>query len=507
MNKNSFLKTATLVTLFSVAERALGFLYRIILSRTLGSEGVGIYQLALSVFAVFITATSSGIPITVSRLLAKYRAKKNLRAGQQTVSAALVITLSFSVPLFLLLYLGHGCLEFLFSDSRCAPVFLIMLYSFVFNSVYAVLRGSFWGNKQFLAYSVIEFIEEVVMIAVGSLLVVGMTDVVDGAKRAAFAVVASYLTSFSIAMIYFFCKGGKFVNPRGQFRPLLSSAMPITAMRTSASLVNSLISILLPSRLMLYGLTAAQAMSEYGVALGMAIPVLYTPSTVIGSIALVLTPEISDCFYREQHRRLQSALEKALKVTVFISASMIPLFFVFGADMGMLLYSSARSGEIIRNASVMLLPMSLNMLSSSMLNSLGCEKKTLLYYFFGAMIMLLSVWFLPRYIGIYALIVGQFLNHLLCAFLNLRLLHKKCVYPPAYRKFTLCMIAVAVGEGIFGSILYPLLTQIMGVFPAMLLAGFAMVLSEGVMLLPTGVCRTLFPFKRKKKILTGTQSV
>jgi hypothetical protein len=123
------------------------------------------------------------------------------------------------------------------------------------------------------------------------------------------------------------------------------------------------------------------------------------------------------------------------------------------------------------------------------------------------MIMLLSVWFLPRYIGIYALIVGQFLNHLLCAFLNLRLLHKKCVYPPAYRKFTLCMIAVAVGEGIFGSILYPLLTQIMGVFPAMLLAGFAMVLSEGVMLLPTGVCRTLFPFKRKKKILTGTQSV
>jgi stage V sporulation protein B len=375
-----------------------------------------------------------------------------------------------------------------------------MLYSFVFNSVYAVLRGTFWGNKQFFAYSVIEFLEEAVMIAVGSLLVVGMTDVVDGAKRAAFAVVVSYLTSFTIAMIYFFCKGGKFVNPYGQFRPLLSSAMPITAMRTSASLVNSLISVLLPSRLMLYGLTAAQAMSEYGVALGMAIPVLYTPATVIGSIALVLTPEISDCFYREQHRRLQIALSKALQVTVFISASMIPLFFVFGSDMGMILYSSARSGEIIRNAAAMLLPMSLNMISSSMLNSLGCEKKTLLYYFFGAAIMLLAVWFLPRYIGIYALIVGQFLNHLTCAFLNLRLLRKKCVYPPAYKKFTLCMIVILLAESLLGQIVYPLCLRVMSVFPAMILAGAGMVLAEGVMLLPTGAYRALLPLRYKKKI-------
>ena len=64
-------RTAAYVTAFSVAEKAFGFLYRIILSRTLGSEGMGIYQIALSVFAVLITAASSGIPLTVSRLITK----------------------------------------------------------------------------------------------------------------------------------------------------------------------------------------------------------------------------------------------------------------------------------------------------------------------------------------------------------------------------------------------------------------------------------------------------
>ena len=476
---------AGVVTALSICERGLGFLYRIILSRTIGSEGMGIYQLTLSVFAVFITLTSSGIPITVSRLLAKYKAKQNLRAQRQTVSAAICLTLIFALPIFLLLYLGHGYLDFLFSDERCTQVFLILMYGFVFTSVYAVVRGSFWGNKQFLAYSVIEFIEETVMISVGSILILHATDVVDGARRAAFAVVISYITSFTVAMIYFFVKGGKFVNPHGQFKPLLASAMPITAMRTSTSLINSLVSILLPARLVLGGMTMGEAMSEYGVVLGMAIPILYTPATVIGSIALVLTPELSDSFYRGQHERLKNNLEKALQVTALIACTLIPVFFVFGEDMGFLLFSSVRSGEIIKNCCIMLLPMTLNMISTSMLNSLGCERHTLINFTCGAVAMLLCVWLLPPYIGIYGLCVGQFFDHLICSVLNLRLLHKKCVRKPKYLGFVLKMLLIALPEGALGLFLYPLLQQIMNVWLAMVVCSVAMLLVQALLLWAT----------------------
>lgn len=508
MSKNVLVKTATLVTVFSICERALGFLYRIILSRTIGAEGMGIYQLTLSVFAVFITATSSGIPITLSRLIAKYKTKKNLRAERQTVTAAICLTLAFCIPVFLALYLGHGLVDFLFSDKRCTQVFLIMLYGFIFTSVYAVLRGSFWGNKQFLAYSVIEFLEEAVMIVVGSLLVLHVTDALDGARRAAFAVVISYIASFTVATIYFFCKGGKFVNPRGQFLPLLSSSTPITAMRTSTSLINSLVSVLLPMRLMAAGMTAAQATAEYGVTLGMAIPILYTPSTIIGSIALVLTPELSECYYGKRHDILKNNLEKALKVTVFIACTLIPPFFVFGKDMGMILFSSARSGEIIRYACFMLLPMSLNMITTSMLNSLGCERKTLLYFFFGAAAMLLSVWFLPRYIGVYALCVGQGASHVVCAVCNLRLLHKRCVKPPVYLQFTLKICVIAVIELVSGSALYPLLAAATGAVVAIIVCGVCMVGIQALLVWFSGAYKVFFkPKKIKKGAVFYAQSV
>lgn len=504
MSKNALLKTATMVTVLSVCERALGFLYRIILSRTAGAEGMGIYQLSLSVFAVFITATSSGIPITVSRLISKYKAKQNLHAERQTVTAAICVTLAFATPVFLLLWLGHEHIDFLFSDKRCTEVFLILLYGFIFTSVYAVVRGSFWGNKQFLAYSVIEFIEEAVMIAAGSVLVSHMTDVLDGARRAAFAVVISYVTSFTIAMIYFFVKGGKFVNPHGQFRPLLSSAMPITAMRTSTSLINSLVSVLLPVRLIAGGMNAAEAMAEYGVVLGMAIPVLYMPATVIGSIALVITPELSDSFYREQFDRMKSNIEKALKVTVLTACTLIPLFFVFGTDLGMLLFSSSRSGEVIKNCAVMLLPMTLNMITTSILNSLGCEKRTLVNFFFGAAAMLACTWFFPPYIGVYGLCVGQFADHLVCCVLNLRLLHKKYVKKTTYIRFSLVAAAIALCETAIGTIIYPLALKIMNVWAAIVLCGAAMAAAQLALSLVTGIYKIFVSEKDGKKLSVNT---
>ena len=52
--KSKVYANATIVTGLSVAERGLGFLYRIVLSRLIGAEGLGLYQVALSFFALFL---------------------------------------------------------------------------------------------------------------------------------------------------------------------------------------------------------------------------------------------------------------------------------------------------------------------------------------------------------------------------------------------------------------------------------------------------------------------
>ena len=138
-----FFKTVAIVTVFSICEKFLGFLYRIYLSRTIGAEGVGLYQVALSVFALLLTICASGTPITVSRLMTKYRAEGKTLKAEKVISAGLSFTLLLVLPVCAVFFLFTDyfslnpsmfalhiawnilCLSPLLSFSSCARSFFI----------------------------------------------------------------------------------------------------------------------------------------------------------------------------------------------------------------------------------------------------------------------------------------------------------------------------------------------------------------------------------------------
>ena len=168
-HQNKVALTASIVTGLSVAERGLGFLYRIVLSRFIGAEELGLYQVALSLFSLFLTIGTGGIPITVSRMISKSKAENRPLDEPRAVSAGLTLSLLLTLPVCLLLIPFGDRLGFLFADERAFPVFRILLVGLCFSSLYAVFRGSFWGNKQFLLPAVLEIAEESVMTIAGVL--------------------------------------------------------------------------------------------------------------------------------------------------------------------------------------------------------------------------------------------------------------------------------------------------------------------------------------------------
>lgn len=457
-------RSAAQVTVFSTVEKFLSFAYRIILTRIIGAEGLGIYQISLTVFAVFLTAASSGIPVTVSRLMAKSSARNDINGKHSAVTAGIACTLAVTVPVALILFFGKDAFSFLFSDKRCADIFVILLPGLILTSVYAVIRGSFWGNKQFLAYSIIELAEDAVMVGVGIALVFGVTDPVLGARYATIAVLASYIFSFAASLIWYFKSGGRFVNPKRQFKPLLSSAMPVTAMRTSTSLLNSVIAVLLPTILMsACGLSNSEAISLYGVTVGMAIPTLFIPNSFIGSIAVVAAPELSENYYRGNTRLVRYDVEKTLRAAVFIATLLIPILFAVGGSISELLYDNELCGQLVRASAFIMLPMCITMMSNTLLNSMNCEKQTLLYFTIGAVAMLLCVLFLTRYLGVYSYILGLALAQLITAILNLRLLKKKCE-GMSHLRYIFMSVAVIIASGVFGILVHGLFENLLPLF-------------------------------------------
>lgn len=426
--KNTVYTTATIVTVLSIAERGLGFLYRIVLSRLIGAEGLGLYQVALSLLGLFLTIGTGGIPITVSRMISKSKAEHRPSDEHGAVSAGVCLCLLLTLPVCLVFGLFGQKFTFLFSDNRSLTVFRILLWGLCFSALYAVMRGGFWGNKQFLLPSILEIAEESVMVIAGVLLLQSVSSPASGAEKAALAVVISYLFSFTASCLCFFMRGGRLSSPKNQLKPLFNATMPITLVRASGSLVNSAVAVLLPVMLVRAGFEGSEALSLFGVVSGMVLPVLFIPSTVIGSLSLVLVPELSEDFYKKNYERLRKNILRGVRFAFLVACVLIPLFYAVGEDLGRWAFSNAQAGELIVKSCPLLLPMALTMISTSILNSTGFERQTLTFYFVGAAAMLLCVLFLPAYIGVSAYLVGMFLSFFLTALCNLIFLFRKCPF-------------------------------------------------------------------------------
>ncbi len=448
-----------IVTIFSCFERLLGFIYRIFLSRNLGSEGLGLYQVALSVVGLIMTLTSSGIPITVSRIMTKHSAENQGELGFKTVTGGMILSLILSVPIVTAIFFFPKAFSFVFQDERCYTILKIILPGIVITSVYAVIRGYFWGKRMFFTYSLVEFLEEAVMLIVGVILICKATDIQGGIKGASNAVLISYVFSFVTATALYFLRGGKIKSPKGELKPLISSATPITFMRTATSLINTLIAIILPMRLVASGISKSVAMAGFGELSGMSIPLIYIPSTIIGSIALVLVPELSDNFYRHSEITLKNNVEKAVKCSVFISCLIIPSFLALGKELGVLVYDNLNAGLYVQRACIIMLPMSISMITTSMLNSLNLEKKTLKYYLIGAFLLVLSIYFLPKVIGVYSLVVGLLLSYFLTSVFNLRLIKRTCKRPPEFAFFIAVSTILIIPSALFGYLLKGILLK------------------------------------------------
>ena len=135
----SLFKTVALITIFSFLTRISGFIFRMILSRQVGAEGVGLYQVAFSVFMVLLTVISSGMPLIISRLSSSYMARREYGKERSLITTAIIYGLVLSIVLCGVVFVFKKVFAGLFTESRCIEILIVLLPSLVFSSVYCVL--------------------------------------------------------------------------------------------------------------------------------------------------------------------------------------------------------------------------------------------------------------------------------------------------------------------------------------------------------------------------------
>ena len=147
--KNSLITGTLLLTLAGVLTRIIGFFYRIFLSRLIGAEGLGIYQLLSPVMALGFAVTAAGIQTAISRFVSSELAQNNPAGARLYFRIGLLLSLFLSAATGFVIwkyadFIGVSML----GDVRCIPLLKIISLSFVPCCIHACINGCYYGQKK-----------------------------------------------------------------------------------------------------------------------------------------------------------------------------------------------------------------------------------------------------------------------------------------------------------------------------------------------------------------------
>ncbi len=380
MKKSVFSAVLTL-TVFTVIDRALGFGFKIYLSRELGATSLGVYQIALSFFFVLLTATTSGIPLVVSKKTARYRLGGDEKSEGALTAAALALGCSIAIFICIGVVLLRLPLKNSVLSGESSTVLLLLLPALVFSSIYSAFRGNLWGRQRYATVSIVEIIEQVARITACVLLFrLGANKL----YATALSLSIGCLISAACVTVCFVKAKTKLYSPKKAIVPLFKASAPITVSRAASSILNSVLAVVVPFLLTTSGLTAEEALSAYGAGVGMAFPLLFIPITVVGSLSFVMIPTVSEGVAARDFKRVNAQIEAAIGFSVIVAALFVPSFHVLGERIGLFVYDNAEAGAFLSRAAWVLVPLSVENVTSSVMNSLDLEMRSFFNYLIGS---------------------------------------------------------------------------------------------------------------------------
>ena len=426
IKKNPLITGTLLMTAAGVLSRIIGFFYRIFLSRTIGAEALGIYQLIGPVFSLCFALTASSIQTSISKFVGDaIGGCKDSLCGEKKARAFLLLGLVLSCGLSALTGIFMYCnadwiaTRFL-GEARCAPLLVLLTYSLLPCCIHACINGYYYGKKNAFVPSLCQLIEQIAR--VGSVWIIFQVTTEKGIPLTAFHAVCGLVIGECFGLLV---SMSAFLRekrlPRGSYstdsvcnrtmtHAFLAMVIPLTINRLSVAFSTSLENLLIPQKLQLYGYSQADALSVYGILSGMTLSIILFPCVLTNSLSVLLLPAISEAKGRANENRIRRTTKKAIRLGLLLGFAFTILFLFTGDMIGNKLFHNALAGRFICRLAWLCPLMYISSLLSSILHGLGRPKQVLFVNLLACLIRIGMIWFLVPGYGIGAYLWGLLLS-------------------------------------------------------------------------------------------------
>lgn len=432
MKRRVFAKNAAILTVTSLILRTVGIVFRIYLSGKIGAQGMGLYQLIVSIYVLGSTFATAGISTAVTRLVADELVRGTPRSIRHILRRSLLLSVLIGGLSTLLIFFGAELIGAKWiGDIRAVPALKMLSLSLPSMGASSCLKGYFAARRRVSHSSIAQLIEQAVRVVLIAVIIDGFA-----AKGLAFAclavmigdTVAEWTSCGYMALSYAFDRkrlnreAANLNSVRAKpsvVRQLLAIAGPITAGRYLNTLLRTVENMLVPASIATYCGSKETALSLFGGLKGMALPLIFFPSSFLSAMSVLLIPELSSAKVQNDKAAIKRMAEKSLHVTLLAALLIAAVFTVFAKQLGLLLYNSRDVGVFLLVLAPLAPIMYMESMVDGMLKGLGQQVSSLKYSVLDSAVRIVMIWFIvPRH-GMAGFLFIMVVSNLLTSFLNL----------------------------------------------------------------------------------------
>ncbi len=390
-----FLKGTLILTLSSIVVKVIGAVNWILLSRVLGGEGIGLYQMGFPIYLMAITVSSAGIPVAISIVTAEKVAREDYGGAQRVFHVTLRLLFVTGLLFSSILFFGAGWIidhHIIIRDPRAYYSIVALAPAVFFVTFLASFRGYMQGWQYMVPTACSEVTEQLVRVATMLFFAVyflpyGLAEAAGGASMGAgFGAFCALLV-----LLFFYGKlkkriaaltaartaqGRVWVEPEREtagfiIKRLLKLALPVSLTSLMLPIVANLDLAIVPYRLEAAGFDIRHATELFGYLTGMAVPLVNLSTIFTAALAISLVPAISEARALRQGENVRHKTGVALRVAMIVTFPCFVGLLTLAEKVAALIYNAPGAAPAIMTMSVGIVLLGLHQVSTAVLQGMG----------------------------------------------------------------------------------------------------------------------------------------
>ncbi|WP_091832800.1 putative polysaccharide biosynthesis protein [Propionispira arboris] len=447
----SFLKGTFILTIAGIVVKVIGSLNWIFVSRVLGGEGIGLYQMAFPIYLLALSVSTAGVPVAISIITAERVALKDILGARRIFRVSMGLMLFTGLFFSVLTYFGAQWLidwHFI-RDSRAYYSVVALAPAIFFVTLLASSRGYLQGWQRMTPTAVSQIVEQifrvVTMILFANLFLPwGLEYAAAGASLGA---CAGAITGVIVLVYYHWKLERDIIRDYGQhlepvnvdvkrissftiIKRIFALALPVSAASVMLPIVSNLDLLIVPARLEIAGYNVNEATELFGYLTGMAVPLVNLATILTASLAVSIVPAIAEAKALKDTVRSFNQTAAALRISNFICFPAFIIVLMLDVPISSIIYNAPGAGPAVWVSSFSIVLLGIHQVTTGVLQGLGHTSIPMINMVLAAVVKVILNWVLTAQpsLGIMGAAWATVADIGLAAILNLYFLYKYIGY-------------------------------------------------------------------------------